>query len=337
MSYLDNHDSYDNYEDRYNPLKTDRKARRKRKPRTQSKPKKSHEEIVEQLADAAGLEGGFSPTYRPSKYEAGWLLNSLGSLYEQQWITDVTAQIKGGKEASVYRCTGYESLGVDLLAAKVYRPRMFRQLRNDRMYRQGRSVLMGDGTKLNESDFREMRAIVKGTTFGKKVTHTSWLMHEYQTLQKLYEAGAAVPRPWALGDNTILMGYVGDEYMAAPTLNTVKLEPEEVEPLFEDVMRNVHLLLKHGLVHGDLSAYNLLYWEGEIVMIDFPQVADVRSNPDARFILERDIVRVCEYFAEQGLPRDAASISEELWQLYGYDYDREPPIEYDLEPPAEYD
>ncbi len=326
--YLDNYDEYEKYEDQFSPVRTDRKARRQRKPRIQSKPRKLHEEIVGELADSAGLESGFDPTYQPSKYEAGWLLESLGSLYDQQLIVDVTAQVKGGKEASVYRCTAHESTGAELLAAKVYRPRMFRQLRNDKMYRQGRQIIMGDGTALNESDFREMRAIVKGTTFGKKVSHTSWLMHEYKTLTILYEAGAAVPRPWAIGDNVILMDYVGDEHLAAPTLNTIQLEPEEVEPLFAEVMRNVDLLLQHNFVHGDLSAYNILYWAGEIVLIDFPQVVDVRTNPDARFILARDMMRVCEYFAAQGLQRDADSLAEELWQRYGYDYDRyEPPVD----------
>ncbi|MBN1565477.1 MAG: hypothetical protein JXA10_16645 [Anaerolineae bacterium] len=326
--YLDN--KYDIYEDQFDPINTNRQARRKRKPRTTSKPRKSREDVVQQLADTAGLESGFEPTYQPSKYEAGWLLQSLGSLYDQQLITDVTAQVKGGKEASVYRCAAHESTGVELLAAKVYRPRMFRQLRNDKMYRQGREIILGDGVRLNASDDREMRAIAKGTAFGRQVTHTSWLMYEYETLQMLYKDGAAVPRPWAIGDNVILMGYVGDEHLAAPTLNTVQLEPDEVEPLFAEVMRNVHLLLAHNLVHGDLSAYNILYWAGNIVLIDFPQVADVRANPDARFILERDITRVCDYFAEQGLARDPAMLAEELWQQYGYDYDHfEPPVEYD--------
>ncbi len=312
-------DDYDDYAEQFNPIKTDRHARRKRKPRQQPRPKKSQTEIVEQLADVTGLEGGFETTYQPSKYERGWLLESLQTLYNQQFITDVTAQVKGGKEASVYRCTAHESTGVDLLAAKVYRPRMFRQLRNDKVYRQGREVIMGDGTRLNESDFREMRAIIKGTGFGRRITHTSWLMYEYQTMQALYEAGAAVPKPWSSGDNVILMDYIGDESMAAPTLNTVRLEPDEVEPLFAEVMRNVELLLERNLAHGDLSAYNILYWQGDIVLIDFPQVVDVRSNPDASYILTRDITRVVEYFASQGLECDANSLAEELWQKYGYD------------------
>lgn len=315
----DDHDDYTDYEDLFDPLKTDRSARRKRKPRQQPKTTPSRAEIVEQLADTAGLESGFDTTYQPSQYERGWLLESIEMLYNQQFITDVTAQVKGGKEASVYCCTAHESTGVDLLAAKVYRPRMFRQLRNDKLYRQGREVIMGDGTRLNSSDFREMRALVKGTAFGKKLTHTSWLMHEYHTMQMLYEAGAAVPRPWASGDNVILMDYIGDEHLAAPTLNTVTLEPDEVEPLFAEAMRNVELLLDHDLVHGDLSAYNILYWQGRIVLIDFPQVVNMRANPDARFILERDIARLLEYFTSQGLERDPGMLAAELWARYGYD------------------
>ena len=311
-------DDYEEYEDRFDPAHTDRQARRRRKPRPQPRPKKSQTEIVSQVADSAGLEGGFQPTYRPSKHEGGWLMESLGSLYDQQLITDVLALVKGGKEANVYRCAAHESTGESLLAAKVYRPRMFRQLSNDRMYREGRSVIMGDGTRLNDSDFREMRAIAKGTAFGKEIRHTSWLMHEHKTLMTLHEAGAAVPRPWAIGDNVILMGYIGDEGMAAPTLNTVRLEPDEVKPLFAETLRNVEILLQQGLIHGDLSAFNILYWEGDITLIDFPQVTDIRSNPHARFILERDIARICEYFAQQGLARDPAALAEEWWYRYGY-------------------
>jgi RIO kinase 1 len=194
---------------------------------------------------------------------------------------------------------------------------MFRQLRNDAVYRRGRDILVEDGTRLTENDQREMRAVFKNTTFGQKVRHTSWLMHEYTTLSILYQEGAAVPRPWATGDNVILMEYIGDEDMPAPTLNTIHLEPDEVEPLFDEVLRNVELLLRHHLLHGDLSAYNILYWEGEITLIDFPQVVDVRTNPDADLILQRDITRICEYFARQGLERDPVDLTEALWDQYG--------------------
>jgi RIO kinase 1 len=194
---------------------------------------------------------------------------------------------------------------------------MFRQLRNDKMYRQGRQILMADGPALNASDDREMRAIEKGTEFGKQVQHTSWLMHEFTTLQRLHAMGAAVPRALAVGDNVILMGYVGDEQIAAPTLNTIRLEPDEANALFQDVLHNVELMLRHDLIHGDLSAYNILYWDGTITLIDFPQVTDGQSNPQAHFILQRDLTRICEYFASQGVRCDALDVMDDLWYRYG--------------------
>ncbi len=310
-------DPYEVYADRFDPIRTDRKARRKRKPRIQPQDNTTQADAVAQIADAAGLEGGFNPTYTPSRYEGGWLMDSLSALYDQQLITDVIAQVRGGKEASVYCCTAHASTGADLLAAKVYRPRMFRQLRNDHMYRVGRDIIMADGVALNDTDHREMRAVMKGTAFGKLVSHTSWLMHEFKTLEKLYNAGAAVPRPYASGENVILMGYIGDEFTAAPTLNAVRLERDQAVALFDEALRNVELLLQHGLIHGDLSAYNILYWDGAITLIDFPQVTDIESNPKARFILSRDLVRLCEYFAAQGVQRDAEALAETLWYRYG--------------------
>jgi RIO kinase 1 len=112
------------------------------------------------------------------------------------------------------------------------------------------------------------------------------------------------------------MSYIGDEFMAAPTLNTVDLERDEAEHLFCEVQRNVDLLLQHDLIHGDLSAYNLLYWEGEVVLIDFPQVVSLYSNPKARTILRRDIQRVCDYFSGQGVRCNAGAIANELWRRY---------------------
>ena len=110
------------------------------------KAKPSKKEAVTQLTDVAdGLEAGFEITYKPARFEAVWLLSSLRSFYDQTMITDVVAQVKGGKEASVYRCVAHPSTGAHYLAAKVYRPRMFRNLRNDKMYREGRRILGPDG------------------------------------------------------------------------------------------------------------------------------------------------------------------------------------------------
>jgi RIO kinase 1 len=141
-------------------------------------------------------------------------------------------------------------------------------------------------------------------------------MHEYTALERLYQAGGAVPQPIAASDNAILMSYLGDAHMAAPTLNTVNLEPDEAEPLFQEMLRNVDLMLQHDMVHGDLSAYNVLYWAGEITLIDFPQVTNSRANRNAYAILQRDIKRTCEYFARQGVRCDPACIADELWYRY---------------------
>jgi RIO kinase 1 len=161
-----------------------------------------------------------------------------------------------------------------------------------------------------------MRALGKKTAFGVQVQHTSWLMHEYTTMDLLWRAGAAVPEPVAASDNAVLMSYHGDESMAAPPLNTVGLATDEATVLFAEVMRNVELMLSHGLIHGDLSAYNILYWQDAITIIDFPQVTHSQTNPNAYFILHRDITRVCEYFAAQGVAHDPLRITDTLWHRY---------------------
>jgi len=311
-------DHYDQYEDNFDPMRFDRQARRKRKPKARHTPKKQEETILEEIADTTGtLEGGFETTYQPSKYEAGWLLESLRPFYELALITDVVAQVKGGKEASVYRCKAHESVGIPFVAAKVYRPRMFRQLRNDAMYREGRNLIDEDGHEVTDRNKREMRAMQLKSSFGQQLSHTSWLMHEYTTLQALYAAGARVPQPYASAPNALLMAYIGDENMPAPTLNQVNITAEEAPNLLENVLHNVELLLKHGLIHGDLSAYNMLYWEGELTLIDFPQVTSIEANPNAESIFVRDVVRVCDYFQKFDVDCDAEAISADLWARYG--------------------
>ncbi|MBA3531207.1 MAG: hypothetical protein H0T73_04715 [Ardenticatenales bacterium] len=304
-------DEYEYYLTRFNLV--DRAERRSRKASQGSK--KAPSPVVER-AESRELEEEFTTTYQPGRYEEGWLLSSLRPFYDQGLISDVLAQVKGGKEASVYRCAGHPTTGHEWLAAKVYRPRKFRNLRNDKMYRQGREILGSDGSPVKKNDDRVMRAIGKKTAFGMEVAHTSWLMHEYITLQQLHRAGAAVPEPLAVGENAILMSYLGDARRAAPTLHEVHLDLDEAEVLFAEVLRNIELMLTQGLIHGDLSAYNILYWEGKITLIDFPQVTRSQSNSDARFILERDLARVCDYFAGQGVACDADTLIEELWLRY---------------------
>jgi RIO kinase 1 len=312
---------YERYAEQYDPS-YGRAARAKRKPA--ARPPDAPDAGVAGLAEPTGLEAGFVTTYRPARYEQVWLLESLRSFYAEQLISDVLAQVKGGKEASVYCCAATLPAGAALAAAKVYRPRMFRNLRNDKLYREGRAILTADGRPAKKTDHRLMRAIGKKTAFGAQVQHTSWVMYEYTTMERLHRAGAAVPRPIAAAENAILLDYFGDERRAAPTLNEIGLPRGEAGPLFREALRNIELLLQHGLIHGDLSAYNLLYWQGRVVLIDFPQVADLGANSQARALLQRDIQRVCEYFARQGVACDPDMILDDLWGRYGVEA---PPID----------
>jgi len=307
---------YEEYEQFYDPdwAEAARSAnRRKSRPRLL---RETEAEVRRLTDEVSSQEIGFKTSYQPARFEAGWLLNSLIPFYDLDLIRDVLAIVKGGKEANVYRCAGGPAAGDPLVAVKVYRPRQFRNLRNDRMYREGREVLSADGHVVKKTDHRVMRALGKKTAFGVQVAHTSWLMYEYTTLQHLHATGAAVPRPIAVAENAILMGYVGDAQRAAPTLHEVRLPLAEARTLFEEVLHNIEVMLAADQVHGDLSAYNILYWEGKITIIDFPQVTSAIGNTHARAILTRDIQRVCDYFALQGVASQPRAIADHLWQRF---------------------
>ncbi len=258
----------------------------------------------------------FTFTYKASRHEESWLLQSLGHLYEHQWINDVLRMIKGGKEASVYLCRGGTSSEGHLVAAKVYRPRMLRNLKNDQLYRLGRAVL--DEECKQTVDLGMLRSQKKRSVYGEQIRHQSWIAYEFMTLKKLHQAGADVPKVYEMAHNAILMDYVGDEHQGAPTLNTINLNLSEAKELFKRVMVNVELMLKNGFVHADLSAYNILYWEGRITLIDFPQVVAPKSNPYAYALFARDVKRICEYFATQGVACYPQRMADRMWKAHGF-------------------
>jgi len=258
----------------------------------------------------------FKYTYKAARFEEWWLLESLGEFYEHKWITDVLRRLKGGKEASVYLCRGSEATESALVTAKVYRPRSLRNLKNDGIYRTGRTDLDIDGNAVvKEAD---VHAISKRSNYGEELRHQSWIAYEFNTLELLKEAGADVPRPYAMEKNAILMEYIGDFDTAAPTLNSVRLDRDEARPLFDRVILNLNLLLSNKRIHADLSAYNILYWDGDITLIDFPQVVHPESNPSAWVIFLRDVTRVCQYFAAQGVKVNARKLAADLWESHGY-------------------
>ncbi len=311
--------------DTFDPF-ADPSAPRARRWKSDHRPKRTKWEVWASLTErgdpALGLDGlYFSPAFDGIKTEKEWILEHLSAFHSAKQITGVLKRVKGGKEAHVYCCAAHPDTGLDLIAAKIYRPHKFRNLRNDSQYRQGRATLVPDGPARAAvtRDWRLLKAIEQKSRFGLKVQQTSWLEYEFQTLQQLYAAGADVPQPLKRGSHVLLMEYVGDEIIPAPTLKHVRLRPDEARPLFDRLLWNVERILATGFVHGDLSPYNVLYWEGEIYIIDFPQVADARGNPDAYSLFQRDVRRLCEYFARYGIESDPGRIAVDLWARHGFE------------------
>ncbi len=288
--------------------------------RQQTPPEKSSYEsnrdvqrwLREQAAEDAH-EPEFHPTFLAHQRDRFWVLSSLSRFYEDELITDVLRAVKSGKEATVYCCVAHPSTGAEYLAAKVYRPRMFRSLKNDVIYRENRAQLDGSG---HERHGGRQRGDPRRTERGRAERVASWIAYEYQTQRLLYDAGADVPKPVAQEGNALLMEYVGEGEEPAPLLREVTLDGDEAQPLFERVLRNIELFLACDRIHGDLSAYNLLYRPEAAVIIDFAQTVDPRYNLRVYDLLARDVERVCRHFKRYGIQADAASLAGELWERY---------------------
>ena len=283
---------------------------------SQKRESKKREQEARLFIRAQEISKEFQFTYKAARFEEAWLLDSLTDIYDHRWISDVLRKVKGGKEASVYLCKAGEDMDVPYVAAKIYRPRSLRNLKNDAQYRVGRVDLDADGSALwKEAD---INAIAKRTSYGEEVRHRSWIAYEFKTMENLYAAGADIPRPYAMEKNAIVMDFVGDTVNAAPVLSSVNLDVAEARILFERVIHNIDVMLSSECVHGDLSAYNILYWDGDIKFIDFPQIVLPKSNPAAWNIFQRDVIRICDYFSAQGVRCDARKIAADLWTAHGY-------------------
>jgi len=222
------------------------------------------------------------------------LLSHLAPLIEQRLITEVLRPIKTGKEAVVYCCVAHPTLERELVAAKVYRPFETRSFKKDAIYQQGRE-------RGSRPDARVLRALGKKTRHGRLHKFSAWIAHEEKTLRILHTAGADVPEPIERVGAVILMEYVGDDDHPAPMMTNVGLEEVEAKRIYEQVLANVELFLKQHRVHADLSAYNLLYWNEQAVIIDFPQAVDPRYNDDAFDLLVRDLRNLNGFFEDHGV------------------------------------
>lgn len=309
-------DDYEEEETYYKKPRTKRALTASEKPAKKSS-YESNADVQRWIKEQSPDEGSkppFNPTFLASLRDAPWILSSLSQFYEQDLILDVLHVIKSGKEATVYCCTAHPSTGAEYLAAKVYRPRMFRSLRNDAIYRHSRVQHDIQGKVIRGSHYQ--RGDRKRSERGRAQQVSSWIEYEFETQRILYNAGAAVPRPVAQIGNGVLMEYIGNVDDPAPLLQQVTLTLEEAPSLFEHTMSVIELSLAHGRIHGDLSEYNILYWQEKIVVIDFAQAVDPHYNSAVFSLLQRDIERICRFFARYGVENDADTLANELWTRY---------------------
>jgi RIO kinase 1 len=225
-------------------------------------------------------------------------------------VTAVSGLVKTGKEASVLRCKAHPSLRARYVALKAYHGRRFRNFRADGVYTSGRALERNPGMA------RIARGIRRGRKAGQELRESLWTGHEFQTLHVLHAAGSAAPEPFAATGNAILMEYIGDGQAAAPQLASAHLDREEAEAVFGALLAEVELWLGLNVVHGDLSAYNVLYWKGRPRPIDFPQAVDPRFNPNAPALLERDLVNVQRHLSRFGLRADPQRLAAGLWRRF---------------------
>jgi len=208
--------------------------------------------------------------------------------------------IKTGKEADVHlverAVPGTERR--TLMAAKRYRTSEHRMFHRDAGYLEGRRVRRS----------RETRAMANRTAFGRDMLAGQWAIAEFGALSRLWAEGVAVPYPVQCSGTELLLEFLGsDDGTAAPRLAQLRPEADELCDLWHQLVGALLGLARHGLTHGDLSAYNLLVHDGRLVLIDLPQVVDVVGNPQGPEYLARDVRRIGEWFTARGLPGEVGS------------------------------
>lgn len=227
----------------------------------------------------------------------------LEPLIEDGLIDEVLRPLMSGKEAAVYvvRC------GEELRCAKVYKEANKRSFRQAAEYQEGRKV----------RNSRQARAMAKGTKYGRKEQEDAWQNAEVAALFRLANAGVRVPKPYDFLDGVLLMEMVADEEGdAAPRLNDVVMEPELAREFHEFLIRQIVMMLCAGLVHGDLSEFNVLVGPDGPVIIDLPQAVDAAGNNHAFRMLERDVGNMAAYFGRFAPELRYTHYAKEMWALY---------------------
>jgi len=219
-------------------------------------------------------------------------------------VDEVVGMINDGKEATVYLCRARPIAAVEYLAAKMYRARKFRAFSNEATYVNTEKI----------RDRRMAKAMRQKSRHGRDAVHHQWIGREWQMLETLHDAGASVPKPYMHCSDGILMEYIGRGSERAPALAELKLARDEAERIFPIVVRDIEIMLECGVVHGDLSAYNVLYLDGVPRMIDLPQATRIDDAVDPWSLFLRDVSNICEYFARRGVKTDPLDLALRLWQ-----------------------
>ncbi len=227
----------------------------------------------------------------------------LRSLLEEGFIDGVVRQLMSGKEAMVFvvRC------GDETRCAKVYKEATQRSFRQAVDYTENRKV----------KNTREARAMAKGTRFGRQVQEAAWQSAEVDALYRLAAAGVRVPRPYNFYDGVLLMELVADaDGAAAPRLNDVLLTPEQGRSHHAALIQEVVRMLCAGVIHGDLSEFNILLAADGPVIIDLPQAVDAAGNNHAQRMLLRDVNNLRDFFGRVAPELLNSHYGSEMWDLY---------------------
>jgi RIO kinase 1 len=227
----------------------------------------------------------------------------LQSLIEEGLIDTVVRQLMSGKEAMVYvvRC------GEETRCAKIYKEATQRSFRQAVDYTENRRV----------KNTRQARAMAKGTKFGRQAQEAAWQSAEVDALYRLAAAGVRVPRPYNFHEGVLLMELVTDAHGdAAPRLNDVAFTPEEAQAHHATLLAEVVRMLCAGVVHGDLSEFNILLAGDGPVIIDLPQAVDAAGNNHAQRMLLRDVANLRGFFGQFAPQLMATEYGAEMWDLY---------------------